>query len=63
MLRNGHEMEERWTVGNIHTVHDQRSEKFLKSRSHFKIERSTVMITVIISFLKRERDFEKFSDR
>ena len=40
MLRNGHEMEERWTVGNIHTVHDQRSETFTKSR--FKFERSTV---------------------
>jgi hypothetical protein len=31
-----------------------------RSRSRFKIERSTVMITVIISFLKRECDRKKF---
>ncbi len=43
MLRNEHEMKERWTVGNIYAVHDQRSETFAKSRlrSRFKIERTS----------------------
>jgi hypothetical protein len=40
-LRNG---QERSTVGNFNAAYDQRSESFVKSRSHshFKIERSTV---------------------
>ncbi len=33
---------ERWTVGNVLDLHDQRPKTFAKSRSRFKIEGSTV---------------------
>jgi hypothetical protein len=48
-LRNGQEL---WTVGKFHSIHDQPSETFAKSRSRFKNERTTVLIYVTGSLWK-----------
>jgi hypothetical protein len=40
-LRNG---KERLTVWNVHTVYDQKSETFAKSRSRFKIEETMYVV-------------------
>ena len=45
-IRNAHKrsFQERLTVGNVHAVHDYRSETFVKSRSRSKVGRTPVFI-------------------